>query len=324
MGKESKKYYAVRIGRKPGIYYSWPECKSQIQNFPGAIYKSFRNLSDAKEFIKITEKKSINNSSYAYVDGSFNIFTKYYGYGGFIMHNNQKYIIQGKGNAPNLVEMRNVAGEIIGCQEACKKAIQLGIRDIDIFYDYAGIKEWATGSWDRKKEETKQYYYFMQSIKPILNINFRKVEGHSGNEGNDEADRLAKEAVGINVNSQNNIINNDDKDNNEDINDKDDNDNDNDNKDNNADNDDDNEDDDDNDDDDELKNLDKKNKISNSPLKFKRSRKNMRRNQKLVINNYKSLKDKKIDLSIIKENCFKSKIIKIDNLVEQKNDDIKK
>jgi ribonuclease HI len=322
MGKESKKYYAVRIGHKPGIYNSWLECKSQIHKFPGAIYKSFGNLSEAKEFIKITENKLINNSSYAYVDGSFNIFTKYYGYGGFIMHNNQKYIIQGKGNAPNLVEMRNVAGEIIGCQEACKKAIQLGIRDIDIFYDYAGIKEWATGSWDRKKEETKQYYYFMQSIKPILNINFRKVEGHSGNEGNDEADRLAKEAVGINVNSQNNIINNDDKDNNEDINDKDDNDNDN--KDNNADNDDDNEDDDDNDDDDELKNLDNKNKISNSPLKFKRLRKNMRRSQKLVINNYKSLKDKKIDLSILKENCFKRKIIKIDNLVEQKNDDIKK
>ena len=127
MGKESKKYYAVRIGHKPGIYYSWLECKSQIHKFPGAIYKSFGNLSEAKEFIKITENKLINNSSYAYVDGSFNIFTKYYGYGGFIMHNNQKYIIQGKGNDPNLVEMRNVAGEIIGCQEACKKAIQLGI-----------------------------------------------------------------------------------------------------------------------------------------------------------------------------------------------------
>ena len=291
MGKESKKYYAVRIGLKPGIYYSWEECKSQIHKYPGAIYKSFQNLSEAREFIKITEKKSINNSSYAYVDGSFNKFTKYYGYGGFIMHNNQKYIIQGKGNDPNLVEMRNVAGEIIGCQEACKKAIQLGIRDIDIFYDYAGIKEWATGSWDRKKEETKQYYYFMQSIKPIININFRKVEGHSGNEGNDEADRLAKEAVGIKVNSLNNIINDNDNDNNNDN------------------------------DEDGLENLDKKNKISNSPLKIKRLKKIIRRKKNLVINNNKSLNAKKINLSIIKEKFFKSKI---ESLVEQKNDAIKK
>ena len=207
MGKELKKFYAVRIGRKPGIYNSWPECKSQIHKFPGSIYKSFYNLSEAQEFIKIPEKKSINNSSYAYVDGSFNKYTKFYGYGGFIMHNNQKYIIQGKGNEPNLVEMRNVAGEILGCQEVAKKAIQLGIKNIDIFYDYAGIAEWATGSWKRNKEGTKEYYSFMQTIKPIININFRKVEGHSGNEGNDEADRLAKEAVGIKVNFENNLIN---------------------------------------------------------------------------------------------------------------------
>ena len=244
MGKESKKYYAVRIGHKPGIYYSWEECKSQIHKYPGAIYKRFQNLSEAQEFIKITEKKSINNSSYAYVDGSFNKSTKYYGYGGFIMHNNQKYIIQGKGNDPDLVEMRNIAGEILGCQETCKKAIQLGIRDIDIFYDYAGIKEWATGSWKRNKEGTKQYYYFMQSIKPIININFRKVEGHSGNEGNDEADRLAKEAVGFKVNSQNNINNNNDNE-------------------------------DDDNDENELENLDKKNKISNFPLKIKRLKKKL-------------------------------------------------
>ena len=156
--------------------------------------------------VHLIEKESIKNSSYAYVHGNFNNSTKYYGYGGFIMHNNQKYIIQGKGNEPNLVEMRNVAGEIIGCQEVVKKAIQLDIKNIDIFYDYAGIKEWATGSWKRNKEGTNQYYYFMQSMKPAININFRKVEAHSGNEGNDEADRLAKEAVGINIYSQNNFI----------------------------------------------------------------------------------------------------------------------
>ena len=322
MGKELKKYYAVRIGHKPGIYESWPECKSQIHKFPGAIYKSFQNLSEAQEFIKITEKKSINNSSYAYVDGSFNKFTKYYGYGGFIMHNNQKYIIQGKGNEPNLVEMRNVAGEIIGCQETCKKAIQLGIKDIDIFYDYAGIKEWATGSWKRNKEGTSQYYYFMQSIKPIININFCKVEGHSGNEGNDEADRLAKEAVGIKVNSQNNIINNDNSKDNDYNDDNDDNDDNNDNNDNNDDNDnDDNKDNDDNNDNEnnELQNINRKNRISISPLNAKKLRKKIRRNKNLI-NNHNSLKYKKIDLSRIEEKYLG----KLENLVEQKNDVIKK
>lgn len=41
------KYYAVKNGRKPGIYSSWDECKKQVEKFKGAIYKSFTSLEDA-------------------------------------------------------------------------------------------------------------------------------------------------------------------------------------------------------------------------------------------------------------------------------------
>ena len=36
-------YYVVFKGRKPGIYYTWTECQSQITKFSGAIYKKFNN-----------------------------------------------------------------------------------------------------------------------------------------------------------------------------------------------------------------------------------------------------------------------------------------
>ena len=29
------KYYAVKNGRKPGIYSSWDECKKQVEKFKG-------------------------------------------------------------------------------------------------------------------------------------------------------------------------------------------------------------------------------------------------------------------------------------------------
>lgn len=36
-----KKYYAVKIGIKPGIYETWAECELQIKGVSGAKYKSF-------------------------------------------------------------------------------------------------------------------------------------------------------------------------------------------------------------------------------------------------------------------------------------------
>ncbi|MEJ2901524.1 ribonuclease H family protein [Pedobacter panaciterrae] len=49
MAKEKQKYYTVWVGRKPGVYLSWEDCKAQIHQFEGAVYKSFSSLNQAKE-----------------------------------------------------------------------------------------------------------------------------------------------------------------------------------------------------------------------------------------------------------------------------------
>ena len=49
------KFYAVKIGRKPGIYLTWDECKQQVDKFKGAVYKSFNSKDEAKVFLE--EKK---------------------------------------------------------------------------------------------------------------------------------------------------------------------------------------------------------------------------------------------------------------------------
>ena len=101
------KYYAVRKGRNTGIYRTWDECKSQVFQYAGAEYKSFTTEQEALEYIGRLKNNDVQSESYAYVDGSFNIVTGVYGYGGFLVYNNEKYIITGSGAQLSLAACDN-------------------------------------------------------------------------------------------------------------------------------------------------------------------------------------------------------------------------
>ena len=34
-----KTYYAVKVGKNPGIYRTWEQTKEQVEGFSGAVYK---------------------------------------------------------------------------------------------------------------------------------------------------------------------------------------------------------------------------------------------------------------------------------------------
>lgn len=197
------KYYAVKIGKTPGVYLNWDDCRKMVDGYPGAVYKSFKTITEAEAFLKAEENTDNKNENrpkektYAFVDGSFREDTKEYGYGGFLIHEGQKYILQGKGNDPDMASMRNVSGEVLGSMAAIQKALELGIADLTIYYDYMGIEMWATGAWKRNKPGTIAYFDYIQKVKALINLNFVKVKGHSGVDGNEEADHLAKESIGI-------------------------------------------------------------------------------------------------------------------------------
>ncbi len=202
----AKKYYVVKKGKTPGIYFNWPDCKAMVEGYPNPVYKGFDNLEEAESFLNgatksirtVKEKGEVTlPECYAFVDGSFCETTGTYGYGGFLMNRGDKVILQGNGNEPEMASMRNVAGEILGSMAAVEKALELGLKELTIFYDYMGIEMWATGGWKRNKSGTIAYHDFMQYVKGQIQITFVKVQGHSGIEGNEEADKLAKEAVGI-------------------------------------------------------------------------------------------------------------------------------
>ena len=191
------KYYAVKKGIKTGIFMTWDECRQYVEGFSGAQYKSFTSRKEAEEFLKEKKSEVQENTPYAFVDGSYNPVAGVYGYGGFLVAEGKKYILSGSGSDEEMSSMRNVAGEVLGSMAAIERAIELGLDSLTVYYDYMGIEMWATGAWKRNKSGTIAYHDYVQSVKDVIKLTFVKVKAHSNIDGNEEADRLAKAAVGI-------------------------------------------------------------------------------------------------------------------------------
>lgn len=213
------KYYSVRIGKNPGVYQSWEECKKEIDGFPSAVYKSFKTEAEARAFLQedVSQKvkKSLNTEKciksetqrdlpegpYAFIDGSFNADHNIYGYGGFLNVKGRLYPLMGSDNQPDMAAMRNVAGELLGAMAAVRKAEELHLREVTLLYDYKGIEQWVPGhgTWKATKEGTKKYRDFMNPANRLTTVHFQKVAAHTGIKGNEVADTMAKIAVGITV-----------------------------------------------------------------------------------------------------------------------------
>lgn len=200
------KYYAVKKGKMPGIYYSWNECKTQVDGFSGAEYKSFKSEKEARDYIsdnseQTSMNKSIKNTNTlaveAYVDGSYNSRTNEFSYGMIILRNGEELKYAEKYADKEMASMHNVAGEIKGAEAAMRYAVENSLKEIIIYHDYEGIAKWCLGEWKANKEGTKAYKEYYDSVKNKVDITFVKVAGHSNNKYNDIADELAKQVLGI-------------------------------------------------------------------------------------------------------------------------------
>lgn len=195
-------FYAVKSGKNQGVYETWAECQEQVIGFKGAKYKKFPTYAEALSFINDTgdfqrpdDDNLKSNEMIAYVDGSFDLKTRTYSYGVVLITQEGKETYSGRDNDKELAQMRNVSGEIKGAMVAMDMAINKNKDTVYLYYDYTGIEHWAKGDWKTNKEGTRIYKEFYDNIKEQLNVVFIKVRAHTGVEYNEEADRLAKEAI---------------------------------------------------------------------------------------------------------------------------------
>lgn len=193
---------------------TWDECKRQVHGFGGADYKSFPTLQAAEEYLigpggrkngpESAEASTASdpavsdeNRAIAYTDGSYHAASHTYACGAVLFYGGEKILFSKKYDDPAMADMRNVAGEIMGAVEVIEYCVKNGISALEIRHDYEGVGKWAVGDWKTNKEGTKKYAALCRSVADRLQLSFVHVKGHSGDQYNDEADALARKALGI-------------------------------------------------------------------------------------------------------------------------------
>ena len=101
------KFYAVKKGRKTGVFLTWAECEQQVRGFKGAIYKSFSSRDEAMTFLSDQPKVMTGDGLIAYVDGSYNVKTHEYGYGCVLLY------------GQNVIEQFN--GRLCNNEKCCRR-----------------------------------------------------------------------------------------------------------------------------------------------------------------------------------------------------------
>lgn len=222
----TKKYYAVKKGRITGVFQSWDECKSSVDGFPGAEYKGFATLEEAKLYmgsgssvavqfpqesdlkskrkagqgdaeLQIEFQEAIKGLSpdtlLTYVDGSFEQTLGKYSFGCvFLLVDGRIYTEYGNGDNEQSLQHRNVTGEMLGAMYAVKTAMLNGFKRVILRYDYEGVEKWVTGEWRSKTQLTQKYAKAMREWGESIEIEFTKVPAHENVYFNEMADQLAK------------------------------------------------------------------------------------------------------------------------------------
>lgn len=218
MAQTRKSFYAVAVGRKPGIYRVWfgPQgAEMQVRGFAGARYKGFATLTEAEAWLKdpghhaFTRKPRETGAASAPVDPEEYDILVYTdggsignpgpgGWGAVIIEDHTRRELSG-----GYRHTTNNRMELMGCIMALRQ-----IRDsrrvlvrTDSQYVVNGMnkgwaKKWRRNGWMRTPNEPAENYDLWEELLDLAarhHVTFEWVRGHAGHVENERCDTLARE-----------------------------------------------------------------------------------------------------------------------------------
>lgn len=209
-------YYAVRRGRKPGIYRSWARCSEQVIEYSNARFKRFNNEAEAlafyndEEYVKkrrpSSEKEKGSPSKLVKLESDrLVVFTD-----GACKNNGYLDASGGIGIFFGDDDPRNISEEfpgkqtnqrsemiaIIRCLEVTDPKVPLEIRT-DSKFSIGSCTVWLEKLTSGTKVDyaLKDLMYRVSELLKDRDVIFTYVPGHASVYGNEQADKLAVAAA---------------------------------------------------------------------------------------------------------------------------------
>jgi ribonuclease HI len=207
------KFYAVRIGRRTGVFASWDECQKQVRGYSGARFKSFKTRAEALRFLTAPAKTAapptqprdiMRTTLRIYCDGACSA-------NGGKRARAAIGVYFGAGDPRNLSErmdpgkyrQTNQAAELLAAVRALEAVAKGATAEVvtDSAYVVKGMNEWRhawkqSGRWNRfDKLANFELWHRLDALAAAREVTFTWVKGHGTDAGNIAADRLATAAL---------------------------------------------------------------------------------------------------------------------------------
>ena len=210
----AKKFYAVKRGRKTGLYTVWAECAAQVKGFQGAVYKGFMTENEARAWLGGADARAEQPRAAAEMaapsapDADYIIHTDGSclrnpgGAGGWaaVIETAATGAVEEKsGGAPettnNRMELTAALMALSAVPEGARVALYTDSQYLKNAFTKFWLPAWKKRGWKKADGEpvlNQDLWVQLDAAFAARQVQFHWVKGHAGNPRNERCDALAR------------------------------------------------------------------------------------------------------------------------------------
>ena len=210
----AKKFYAVKRGRKTGLFTVWAECAAQVKGFQGAVYKGFMTEDEARAWLGGADARTEQPRAAAEMaapsapDADYIIHTDGSclrnpgGAGGWaaVIETAATGAVEEKsGGDPettnNRMELTAALMALSAVPEGARVALYTDSQYLKNAFTKFWLPAWKKRGWKKADGEpvlNQDLWVQLDAAFAARQVQFHWVKGHAGNPRNERCDALAR------------------------------------------------------------------------------------------------------------------------------------